>query len=199
LPLTRPRVLELLGAVEPDDPAPPRRAIEMPEGEGHALTGDGSATVPASPEDVWATILDPGHLAALIPGCHSLELIAENTYRAEAILGAGPVKGRFTVEVSLSDLEPPRSLHLTGSATGPLGRASGTGEIRLTATEDGTRVDYVYAVLVGGKVAAVGGRLLDGAARGLIGQIFRRLAGASAVDTETGLRAKLLRWLGGSS
>ena len=199
LPLTRPRVLALLGAEEPADPSPPRPAIDIPAGDGHALRGDGSATVPATPEEVWATILDPEHLAALIPGCHVLEQDGENHYRAEATLGAGPVKGRFSAAVSLSDLEPPRALRLAGSATGALGSAAGSGEIRLTAIERGTRVDYAYAVLISGKVAAVGGRLLDGAARGLIGQIFKRLAGAAKADTVPGLRSRLPRWLGGAS
>ncbi|MDE0808931.1 MAG: molybdopterin-dependent oxidoreductase [Alphaproteobacteria bacterium] len=197
LPLTRPRILELLGVEEPADPSPPRPAIEIPAGDGHALVGDGSAMVPAAPEEVWATILDPNHLAALIPGCHSLELVGENAYRAEATLGAGPVKGRFMADVSLRDLEPSRALSLKGSASGLLGNASGSGEIRLTAIGEGTRVDYVYAILISGKVAAVGGRLLDGAARGVIGQIFKRLAGATKAETALGVRAKLPRWLGG--
>jgi 2-furoyl-CoA dehydrogenase large subunit len=198
LPLTRPRVLALLGVEEPADPSPPRPVIEAPSGDGHALTGEGSAIVPARPEEVWATILDPDHLAALIPGCHSLELTGENTYQAEATLGAGPVKGRFLAEVKLSDLEAPRALRLAGSASGALGSASGRGEIRLTAVDDGTRIDYAYAVLISGKVAAVGGRLLDGAARGVIGQVFKRLAGGAKAEAVPGLRSKLPRWLGGT-
>jgi 2-furoyl-CoA dehydrogenase large subunit len=197
LPLTRPRILELLGGEEPADPSPRQPVLEIPAGDGHALTGEDSAIVPATPEEVWAVILDPDHLATLIPGCHALEMTGSNTYRAEATLGAGPVKGRFIAEVALSDLQPPRALRLKGSAAGALGSARGSGEIRLTATEDGTRVDYVYAVLIGGKVAAVGGRLLDGAARGVIGQIFKRLAGANKAGPVPGLRSKLPRWLGG--
>ena len=204
LPLTRPRVLELLDAAEPADPSPTQRAvINIPAGDGHALRGDGSHNVPASPEAVWAVILDPEHLAALIPGCHALEHDGANAYRAEATFGAGPVKGRFTAAVVMRDLDPPRALRLSGTASGPLGSATGEGEIRLTAVETGTRVDYAYAVLISGTVAAVGGRLLDGAARGLIGQIFSRLAGTAATtataNTAPGLRARLPRWLGGTS
>ncbi len=197
LPLTRPRILDLLGMDEPADPAPPKPAIEPPPGDGHALTGTGSATVPARPGEVWATLLDPEHLAALVPGCHALDLVGENRYRLDATLGAGPVKGRFTAEISLSDLDPPRALRLSGSASGALGAAAGSGEIRLVETEDGTRVDYAYSVLISGKVAAVGGRLLDGAARGVIGVLFKRLAGAARPETAPGLRARLPRWLGG--
>ena len=200
LPLTRPRVLELLGESEPADPSPPRPAIIAPSGNGHALNGDGSHIVPAAPEEVWAVILDPDHLAALIPGCHSLARTGENAYRAEATLGAGPVKGRFTASVTLWDLDPPRALQLSGSAAGGLGTATGQGEIRLTPVEGGTRVDYFYAVLISGKVAAVGGRLLDGAARSLINQIFTRLANTSQAQTEPvpSLRSRLPRWLGGT-
>lgn len=200
LPLTRPRVLELLGGTEPADPRPARpAAIDAPSGTGHALRGDGSHVVPASPEEVWETILDPEHLAALIPGCHALSLVGDNAYQAEATLGAGPVKGRFSAAVVLTDLAPPRALRLSGSAAGALGSATGEGRIQLTAVETGTKVDYVYAVLISGKVAAVGGRLLDGAARGLIKQIFARLAGSARVETGPGLRAKLPRWLGGAA
>jgi 2-furoyl-CoA dehydrogenase large subunit len=198
LPLTRPRVLELLGESEPADPSPPRPAIITPSGNGHALNGDGSHIVPASPEEVWAMILDPDHLAALIPGCHSLARSGENAYRAEATLGAGPIKGRFTASMAVRDLDPPRALQLSGSATGGLGTATGQGEIRLTPVEGGTKVDYFYAVLISGKVAAVGGRLLDGAARGLINQIFTRLANTSQTDTVPSLRSRLPRWLGGA-
>lgn len=199
LPLTRPRVLELLELTEPADPSPPNSENQAPSGDGHALIGDGDAIVPAPPEEVWATILDPDHLAALIPGCHALERTGETGYRAEATLGAGPVRGRFVAEVDMSDLDPPHSLRLAGSAAGALGSASGRGEIRLHAIEQGTRVAYSYEVVVSGKVAAVGGRLLDGAARGVIGQIFKRLAGAGKLETAPGLRARLPRWLGGKS
>lgn len=155
--------------------------------------------MPASPAEVWATILDPDHLAALIPGCHHLERIGETGYRAEATLGVGPVKGRFSAEVEMSDLDPPRALRLTGSATGALGSARGKGEIRLLAVKEGTRVMYSHEVIVGGKIATVGGRLLDGAARAVIARIFKRLAGVGKQETAPGLRAKLPRWLGGKS
>jgi 2-furoyl-CoA dehydrogenase large subunit len=199
LPLTRPRVLELLGVVEPSDPSPTSPENSAPPGEGHALIGEGEAVVPASPEEVWATILDPGHLAAIIPGCHELKRIGENGYRAEATLGAGPVKGRFSAEVEMSDLDPPNGLSLAGSATGALGSARGSGKIRLYPVEEGTRVTYSYEVMVTGKIAAVGGRLLEGTARGVIGQIFKRLAGVGKLETQPGLRARLPRWLGGGS
>lgn len=199
LPLTRPRVLALLDEAEPGDPNPAGPSDQAPTGGGHVLIGEGETVVPASPAEVWATILDPDHLAALIPGCHHLERIGETGYRAEATLGVGPVKGRFSAEVEMSDLDPPRALRLTGSATGALGSARGKGEIRLLAVKEGTRVMYSHEVIVGGKIATVGGRLLDGAARAVIARIFKRLAGVGKQETAPGLRAKLPRWLGGKS
>ena len=99
----------------------------------------------------------------------------------------------------MSDLDPPKALSLSGSATGALGSARGRGEIRLHSLGEGTQVTYSYEVMVTGKIAAVGGRLLEGAARGVIGQIFKRLAGVGKLETSPGLRARLPRWLGGTS
>lgn len=159
--------------------------------------------VPATPEAVWAVLLDDRKLAAVIPGCHALEQTAENTYRADVTLGIGPIKGRFVATVALQDLAPPRSLALVGTATGPLGQSDGRGEIHLRETADGTQVDYTYTVRISGKVAAVGGRMMDGAARALINQFFKRLVnqvgdvGAAREQApELGFFARLLKLLG---
>ncbi|MGH6750979.1 MAG: SRPBCC domain-containing protein, partial [Bradyrhizobium sp.] len=88
----------------------------------------------------------------------------------------GPVKGRYRAEVKLSDLDPPRALTLSGSAEGGLGFGGGEGRITLTPHESGTTLHYVYDAAIGGKVASIGGRLLDGAAKVIIGQFFTSLA-----------------------
>ncbi len=132
--------------------------------------------MPASPDEVWATLLDPEKLAGVIPGCHQLDLVAENSYRAEVSLGVGPVRGKFTAAVRLSDLDPPHSARLSGELVGPLGSSQGGGVVTLQAVEgDKTRVNYTYEVELSGKVAAVGGRMLEGATRMVIGQFFERL------------------------
>ncbi len=177
LPLTPEKLSEIM---DPDEPPPPEgKPVQepAPPSAGHAMTGRGETVVPAPPEEVWRTLLDPEKLAAVIPGCHALDLVSDNSYRAEVSLGVGPVRGRFRAEVRLSDLDPPRKATLAGELDGPLGASRGGGVVRLTPVDGGTRVDYDYHVEISGKVAAVGGRMLEGAARIVIGQFFERLVG----------------------
>ncbi len=144
--------------------------------------------VPASPRQVWDTLLDPAKLAAVIPGCHRLDKVSDNDYRAELSLGVGPVKGRFKARVTLSDLDPPGAVTLSGGLDGPLGSSRGSGRIRLDAAEVGTRVSYDYTVEITGKVAAVGGRMLEGASRAVVKLFFDRLVHQVA-EPEAGTEA----------
>ena len=189
LPLTPARIAEIL---EAEEPPPPEGTVAAPAaapvGEGHALKGAGTTLVPAAPEMVWQTLLDPEALAAVIPGCHALDLVAENQYHATVSLGVGPVRGRFEAGVRLSDLDPPNALMLSGELSGPLGSSRGSGRVRLEAADGGTRVTYDYSVAISGKVAAVGGRLLEGAARVVVGQFFERLV------AQVGGRAAAVPW-----
>ena len=192
LPLTRSRLAELLLGEEPAGPVVLPRIVD-----GHALQGQGSTFVPAAPEDVWAILLDERKLAAVIPGCHALTMTGENAYRADVTLGVGPVKGRFVATVALQDLDPPHVLRLIGGATGPLGNSQGEGRVTMHQTAAGTRVDYTYSVQISGKLAAVGGRMMDGAARALINQFFKRLVGqVGDAGAPAGLFVRLLAWLG---
>jgi 2-furoyl-CoA dehydrogenase large subunit len=185
LPLTPEKLSEIMDPDEPPPPAGRPAPAAAPGAAGHALTGSGEITVPASPEEVWRTLLDPERLAAVIPGCHALDLVGENSYRAEVSLGVGPVRGRFHAEVALSELDPPRAITLSGELSGPLGSSRGGGRVRLAPTEGGTRVDYDYHVAISGTVAAVGGRMLEGAARMVIGQFFERLVAQVGGRPET--------------
>jgi len=142
--------------------------------------------IAAPVSEVWRALLDPENLKATIPGCHTLNVVGENDYRADVSLGVGPVKGRFHAEVRLSDLDTERSGRLSGGITGPLGDASGSGMLRLEAVDGGTRISYDYEVAVGGRAAAIGGRLLDGASDFVIRQFFDRFAqrlGAASSST----------------
>jgi 2-furoyl-CoA dehydrogenase large subunit len=173
LPLTPSKIGALIHGDEPPPPEPP--PAEAVEAAARALTGTGGTFVPAPPEAVWSTLIDPEKLAAVIPGCRSLDLVAENDYAATVSLGVGPVRGEFRARVTLSDLDAPRSTRLGGSVSGPLGAAEGEGRVTLEPAEGGTAVTYTYGVDVSGKVAAVGGRMLEGASKALIGQFFERL------------------------
>jgi 2-furoyl-CoA dehydrogenase large subunit len=141
------------------------------------MRGAGEARVQASPEAVWKMLLDADLLASIIPGAHGVQKLSDTHFKATVTLGVGPVKGRYAADIELSDLDEPRAATLTGSVNGALGSGGGTGRITLTPDDKGgTIVSYTYEANVGGKVAAVGGRLLDGAARVIIGQFFKALA-----------------------
>ena len=101
------------------------------------------------------------------------------------------------LQVKISDLDPPAAMTLSGGLTGPLGSSGGSGRVRLSRGQDGTRIAYDYTVEIGGKVAAVGGRMLEGAANIVIGQFFARLAAqvGGKPPTESWWR-RLLRKLG---
>jgi 2-furoyl-CoA dehydrogenase large subunit len=203
LPLTPARVKELMGFVEKPPRVQPAAvapvAKEMRAG-AKALTGSGSQTVAVPAERVWRALLDPAVLARTIPGCHQLDEVGSNDYRAEVSLGVGVVKGRFTACVTLSNLDPPHSALLSGSLSGPLGVSTGSGRVRLSPAGDGTKIDYDYAVEISGTVAAVGGRMLDGATKVLIKQFFQRLVTEMQGGPDAGVALpwwrRLLRALG---
>ena len=202
LPMVPAKLAEHVRGAEPAPPAG-RAAPAIGERSGdRSLRGEGSATVGATAERIWAMLLDPATLQAVIPGCHSVEKISDTHFRAAVTLGIGPVKGRYRAEVKLSDLDPPHAVTLGGSAEGALGFGGGEGRITLVPNGSGsTDVRYVYHAAIGGKVASIGGRLLDGAARVIIGQFFSALArqaGGGAPDRSgPTLLARMRRWFGG--
>ncbi len=166
---------------------PERTPIRHVKTGERTLFGEGSTTVDAPREKIWAMLLDPAELAAIIPGAHSIEKTSETAFRAQVTLGIGPVKGTYRAAIDLSDLRPPESVTLTGSATGALGFGQGSGRVTLTEVTPGrTTIAYQYEAEIGGKIASIGGRLLDGAARMIIGQFFAALA-ARAVGARKGL------------
>lgn len=177
LPLSPGRI----GALVFGEEAPPATPLASPApaaarpGE-RMLTGEGRATVSAPREAVWRMLLDPATLEAVIPGAHGVEKVGDTRFRADVTLGVGPVKGRYSAEIALSDMVEPEAVTLTGQTRGALGFGNGTGRITLTEEGAQTVVAYRYEASIGGKVASVGGRLLDGAARVVIGQFFQALA-----------------------
>lgn len=196
LPLTPARVIAML---DPPDP-PPRRQATQTAQAGHAapaaamparppgartLAMRGQIELAATPQAVYDVLLNPAVLAKVIPGCHSLEQVGENHYRADITLGIGVVKARYAAEVQLSDLQPPHALRLAGSGTSSLGQAQGAGSVRLEAVAGGTLLHYDYDVAVGGKVAAVGSRMLEGAAKIILRQLFEQLGRHAAASENT--------------
>lgn len=205
LPLTPVKIARLLHGEEQAPPAGLQRAARAApaaaSGKGTGMVGEGSTFVSVPPGKVWATLLDPESLRAVIPGCESLETTGPNTYRIVARIGVGPVRGAFTTHARFTDLIEPRSMTLRIEASGPLGSSRGAGDVRLEAEGEGTRVHYNYGVDLSGKIAAVGSRMLEGATRVLIGAFFEALARraggeAAAQGAPVSLWRKLLRFLG---
>ena len=200
LPIVPARLAEVLRGAEPPAPAGKAKTSNAPKGD-RKLLGQGSATVAASPEKIWKMLLDPATLQAVIPGCHDVKKISDTHFRADVTIGVGPVKGRYRATVILSDLDEPHGVTLAGSAEGALGFGSGKGRITLAPQANGeTSVGYVYEAEIGGKVASIGGRLLDGAARVVIGQFFASLArqaGGNNANQGTGVLTRLRRLFGG--
>lgn len=197
LPMTPAKLSGLAAAAEP--PAPPGSAqpTKTAKPGDRTMTGSGEARVNASPEAVWTMLLDADVLASLIPGSHGVRKLSDTRFQADVTLGVGPVKGRYKADVQLSELEPPRSATLAGQVTGALGNGGGAGRITLTPDGNGgTMIGYSYTASVGGKVAAVGGRLLEGASRVIIGQFFAALARRAGGDVTPGLLARILALLG---
>lgn len=197
LPLTPGRVLALLQVSDPAPKEMPHPAAAVPAGEGLALKAQGEVEIPAAPEKVFAVLLDPVALARVIPGCHSLQSIGPNRYRADVTVGVGLVKARYEAEIILSDIDAPHSLRLAGSGRSSLGTGAGGGLVMLQATPTGTRLSYDYSAQVGGKAAMVGSRMLEGAARIIVAQLFESLgrqAGGKTVEPNWWRR--ILRKLG---
>lgn len=189
LPLTPSKVMDLIGMDDPppsgpvDAAAPPAEAKGKGKGAGKGLSARGEVELAAPPEAVFAVLLDPLALARVIPGCHALEAMGENRYRADVTVGVGMVKARYAAEIALSELDPPHSLRLAGKGLSSLGTASGSGRIVLAPNGQGTRLSYDYQAEVGGKVAAVGSRMLEGAARMVLNQLFEQLGRQAAGES----------------
>lgn len=202
LPLTPSRVLALLDTADPPPKHQPMPAAApaLP-GDGLALQAQGSVEIAATPERVFAVLTDPQALARVIPGCHALVADGANRFKADVTVGVGLVKARYEAVIELSEIDAPNRLRLAGRGTSTLGTGAGDGVVRLEATPAGTRLHYDYRAQVGGKVAMVGSRMLEGAARVIIGQLFeslgRQAAGDSSKPTRSWWRRFIDRLTGG--
>jgi uncharacterized protein len=136
-----------------------------------------SRTIAAPPDAVWQALNDPVVLQQCIPGCESLERVSDHEWRARVALRIGPVQARFNGQVQLADLVPPTAYTLRFDGQGgAAGFASGEARVTLTPSGGATTLAYEARAKVGGKLAQLGSRLIDGVAAKLADDFFNRLA-----------------------
>lgn len=137
----------------------------------------GRYAIPASPEAVWAALNDPEVLKACIQGCEQMVKTDPAHFEAAVTLKIGPVKATFKGKVALDELDPPRRCVLRGEGSGGVaGFAKGEAEILLAPESDGTALSYKAKASIGGKLAQIGQRLIDGAAKQIADDFFARFA-----------------------
>lgn len=137
---------------------------------------EGRFFVPRPRAEVWVLINDPDVLRQAIPGCQALEAV-DDGYTATVTVAIGPVKARFNGRVQLLDIEAPESYRITGEGSGGIaGFAKGGANVRLEEQEEGTVVHYTVDASVGGKLAQLGGRLIESTSRKLSQQFFDRIS-----------------------
>ena len=134
----------------------------------------GTYEIPCPIEEVWAGLNDVNVLAACIPGCQSIEQLDEHNFAASVKAKVGPVNATFQVNISLEDIQAPNSYTLKGEVKGGAGAAKGEAKVALAGIDGKVATNLTYAVTasVGGKLAQVGSRLVDSAARKMSDDFF---------------------------
>jgi uncharacterized protein len=150
--------------------------VSATEGEDHrSMHITESRSIAARPDQVWTALFDPDVLKACIPGCESLAGSLSEGYEAVVVQKVGPVSARFTGLVTMSDVTPGQHVTITGEGKGgAAGFAKGGSKVTLTPEGEGTLLAYDVEVHVGGKLAQLGSRIIDGFARKMADQFFER-------------------------
>ena len=135
----------------------------------------GQQLINAPRETVYAALNDPDVLKQCIPGCETLNKTSDTNMDATVAIKVGPVKAKFSGAVELTNLNPPESYTIVGEGKGgAAGFAKGKADVTLTEQGEQTLLDYAVHADVGGKLAQLGGRLLEGTAKKLSGEFFQK-------------------------
>src|ERR1700726_4864630 len=146
-----------------------------------AMVMNGEVQLPAARELVWAKLNDTDALKASIPGCETLEKLSDTEFQAVATVKVGPVKARWKGKVRLSDLDPPNGYRISGEGDGGVaGFARGGAKVSLSDKDGGTLLSYDVEAQIGGKLAQLGQRLINSAARKTADDFFEKFAAAVA-------------------
>ena len=137
---------------------------------------NGEIRIEAPREQVYAALNDPDILRKSIPGCEEIEQVSETELISTVVTKIGPIKARFKGQVTLSDLNPPNSYTISGQGKGgSAGFAKGSAKIVLEEDGGATVMRYEVQIDVGGKLAQLGGRLIEGTAKKLADDFFTKL------------------------
>ncbi|MDM0113561.1 carbon monoxide dehydrogenase subunit G [Variovorax sp. J22R133] len=180
----------------------------------------GTRQLGVTQQQAWEALNDPETLKKCLPGCDKFESTGENQYAVGMAVKVGPVSAKFSGKVTLSDIQPPSGYKLAFEGQGGVaGFGKGSSSVSLVPNDAGCELAYTVQAQVGGKIAQLGQRLIDGAAKSMADDFFKRFdnemqerypppaaaaAPASAADTMSqkapaespGWWARLLRWLG---
>lgn len=139
-----------------------------------AITGEYRIAAPR--EAVWAALNDPEVLKACIPGCEELQKLSDTEIDARVAAALGPVRSTFATRIQLSDIQPPVSYTISGEGKAAAGFGKGSARVELAEDAGVTVLRYSAELKLGGKLAQVGSRLLEGATRQLADQFFDAFA-----------------------
>lgn len=135
----------------------------------------GARQLAVTQQQVWEALNDPEVLKACVPGCESIEAAGENRYAMVNAIRVGPVAAKFKGSIALADIQAPASytLHFEGNG-GAAGFGKGSAKVTLTPNDSGCELGYTVNATVGGKIAQVGQRLIDGVAKSMAESFFKR-------------------------
>jgi carbon monoxide dehydrogenase subunit G len=134
----------------------------------------GEQLIPAPQRVVWDALNDPEMLKASVPGCESIERAGDHEFQVQMVARVGPVSAKFKGKLTLSDVKPPESYSMAFEGQGgAAGFAKGGAHVRLIPDGDKTRLAYDVKASVGGKLAQIGSRLVDAAAKKVADDFFR--------------------------
>jgi uncharacterized protein len=143
----------------------------------------GEFRIPAPRQRVWEGLNDPEVLKQCIPGCQTLEKVSDTEFNGKVVASVGPVRATFGGKVTLSDLDPPQSYTISGEGSGGVaGFAKGGAKVNLAEDGAATLLTYAVQAQVGGKLAQVGSRLIDGVARKMANDFFGHFAAVMAPE-----------------
>jgi hypothetical protein len=157
---------------------------------------NGSQRIEASREVVYAALNDVDILRQCIPGCESVEKTSDTEMTAMVTLKIGPVKASFHGKVTLSDLDPPNGYTITGEGSGgAAGFAKGGASVKLEDDGEATVLHYTVNAQIGGKLAQLGGRLIDATSKKLAGDFFEKFSEIVGPSPEGEATEKKRGWL----